>query len=144
MLPCGYDCFTCPYADCIFDDDPELFAETELEIAESEERDRRAERERCEADCETEAQAQRQQWLAIKRKSHQARREHEKTQKAAHRAEIRTEINARNTEYWKKNAHGINARRNERRHRKRALKQAEKHHNANQKGGNKSNGKTGQ
>lgn len=143
MPSCGYDCFTCPFADCIFDEDEDLFEETALEIAESEERDREAVRERCEADFETEAQAQRQRELARVREIKKKNRAAYEAQEAAYRAANRETIREKNAVYWQKNARHINARRNERRHRKRALRQAEKQHKHNRKGGNKTNGKTG-
>lgn len=133
MRSCGYDCFVCPYPDCILSDDDEIQL-TELEIAESERRDAETKRYNCEADYEEGKPANEARRREVKRRSYYAHRAEELRKRKAYRETHKSATKAYNDAYYEANKEAINARRRERRRLNKALRKSMTEQGNNKKG----------
>ena len=124
MQQCGYDCFACPYPDCILTDEDEIVL-TALEIAGSDRRDAEAKRYNCEADYDDDAlKAQQARRREVKRRSYYEHRAEELRKRKIYRETHKAEKNAADKAYYMAHAEEINARRRERRKLQNALRKS--------------------
>ena len=124
MQECGYDCFNCPFSDCVLSDDEITL--TELEVMESENRDAESKRYNCEADyvkdgAKSAAEARRRE---VKHKSYMAHRAEELQKRKVYRETHKEAKNAADKAYYQANRDAINARRRERRKLEKALRKS--------------------
>ncbi len=123
MQQCGYDCFCCPYPDCILTDEDEIVL-TALEIAGSEERDAEAKRLNCEADYDETKRKQEARRREVKRRSYYEHRAEELRKRKLYRETHKAQKNRADRAYYHAHAEEINARRRERRKMKNALRRS--------------------
>ena len=123
MQQCGYNCFCCPYPDCILSDEDEISL-TALEIATSEHRDADTKKYNCEADYDEGKPAADARRREVKRRSYYAHRAEELRKRKLYRETHKAAKSASDKAYYEAHKEEINARRRERRKMNNALRKS--------------------